>query len=165
MHSKGSNPFRSVRVQPVTSSFHLNTSSNYSYSFLSRWDEIIVGFAFFSSRKAYLSIDGRVLSSKVGSSIGNSSKFAFSSIIITSSMQESISWSSKKSMVPNSFETCEGYFISLLMSTFTVCSPTLRITSPFPQYVTARKGHPKMIGAWLSSFIIFISTTRKSTRK
>ena len=39
----------------------------------------------------------------------------------------------------------------------------------FPQSVTdfavARKGHPKMIGAWLSSLVVFISTTRKSTGK
>ena len=53
-------------------------------------------------------------------------------------------------MAPKSLEAHEGFFISLLMSTFTVCSPTLRITSPFPQSMTAfavaRKGRPKMIG-------------------
>ena len=54
-------------------------------------------------------------------------------------------------MAPKSSEAHEGYFISLLMSTFMVCSPTLRITSPFPQSMTAfavaRKRRPKMIEA------------------
>ena len=72
-------------------------------------------------------------------------------------------------MAPNSSKACEGYFISLLLSTFTVCSPTLRVTFLSPQSVTAfdvaRKGRPKMIGAWLSSLVIFISMTRKSTGK
>ena len=72
-------------------------------------------------------------------------------------------------MVPNSSEAHEGYFISLLMSTFTVCSPILRITSPFPQsmmaLVVTRKVHLKMIGAWLSSLVIFISTIRNSIEK
>ena len=72
-------------------------------------------------------------------------------------------------MAPKSSEAREGYFISLLMSSFTVCSPTLRIISPFSQSVmafsVARKGHPKMIGAWLSFLVIFISMTRKSTGK
>ena len=117
----------------------------------------------------YLSVDGRVLSSKVGSSIGSSSHLASSSIIIISSMHASISPSFEKSMAPKSSKAHEGYFISLLMSTFMVCSPTLRITSPLPQLVTtftvARKGRPKMIGAWLNSLVVFISTTRKSTRK
>ena len=74
-----------------------------------------------------------------------------------------------KLMAPKSSEAREGYFMSLLMSTFTVCSPTLRITSPFPQSVTAlavaRKGRPRIIGAWLSSLVIFMSTTKKSTGK
>ena len=68
-----------------------------------------------------------------------------------------------------SSEAHEGYFVSLLMLTFMVCSPILRTTSPFPQFVTAflvaREGRLKMIGAWLSSLVIFISTTRKSTGK
>ena len=110
---------------------------------------MITSFACSVSRKAYLSVDGRFLSSKVESSIGSSSEFSFSSIIITSSMHALISWLSEKSMAPNSSEAREGYFISLLMSTFTVGYPTLRITFPFPQSVTvfgvSRKGHPKMI--------------------
>ena len=66
VHSKGSNPFRFVKVQPIASSFCLNTFSNCSFCFISSWDKIITGFAFFSSRKAYSSVNGRVLSSKVG---------------------------------------------------------------------------------------------------
>ena len=155
VQSDGSSPFRSVRVHPIASSFRLSTSSNCSSCFISSLDEIITGFAFSSSRKAYLSVDGRVLSSKVGSSRGSSSYHTSSSIIMTSSRQASISWSSTKSIAPKSSEAREGYFINLLMSTFTVCSPTLRINSPFPQLVTAfvvaRKGRPKMIWAWLSS--------------
>ena len=72
-------------------------------------------------------------------------------------------------MAPKSSEAREGYFMSLLILTFMVCSPTLRITSPFPRSVTAlvvaRKGRPRIIGVWLSSLVIFMSTTRKSTRK
>ena len=132
MHSEGSNPFRSVRVQPIASSFLRNTSTNCSSCSLSSWDEMIIGFSYFVSRKAYLSVDGRALSSKVGSSNDSSSKFSSLSIVITSFMHALISWSSEKSMAPNSSEVHEGYFISLLMSTFMVCSPTLRITSPFP---------------------------------
>ena len=151
------------------SAFCLNTSTNFSSYLISSLDEIITGLAFSSSRKAYLSVDERVLSSKVGSSIGSSSILASLLIIITSSTQASIFVSSEKSMVPKSSEAHEGYFISLLMSIFTVCSPTLRITSTFPQSVTAlavsRKGRSKMIGAWLSSLVVFISTTRKSTAK
>ena len=72
-------------------------------------------------------------------------------------------------MVPKSSEAHEGYFISLLMSTFTVCSPTLRIIYHFPQsvmaFALARKGRPKMIEPWLSSLVVFISMTRKSIGK
>ena len=72
-------------------------------------------------------------------------------------------------MAPNSSEAREGYFICLLMLNFTVCSSTMRITSHFPQcviaFVLARKGRPKMIGAWLSSLLIFISTVRKTIEK
>ena len=53
-----------------------------------------------------MSVDGRVLSSKVGSSNGSSSRFASSSIVITSSMQPL--------MAPNSLEAHEGYFISFV---------------------------------------------------
>ena len=72
-------------------------------------------------------------------------------------------------MAPKSLEAREGYFISLLTLTFTVCSPTLRITSPFAQPVTTfavdRKGRSKIIGDLLSSLVIFMSTTKKSTGK
>ena len=95
---EGSNPFRSVRVHPIASSFSLKTSSNCLSYLISSLDEMITGFAFSSSRKAYLSVDERVLSSKEGSSIGSSSNIASSSIIITSSTQASISLLSAKSM-------------------------------------------------------------------
>ena len=127
VHSEGSNPLRSVRVQPIASSFRRNTSSNHSCCSFSSEDEMITGFACSVSRKTYLSVDGRVLSSKVGSSNGSSSNFAPLSIIITSYMQASISWASEKSMAPNSSEAHEGYFISLLMLTFTVCSPNCKV--------------------------------------
>ena len=72
-------------------------------------------------------------------------------IVITSSMQALISWVLERSMTHNSSEAQEGYFINLLMSTFTVCSPTFRITSHFPQsmmaFVVAKNGRPKMFGA------------------
>ena len=124
------------------SPFCLNTSSNCSSCFSSSSNEIITGFAFSLSRKAYLSVNGRVFSSKVGLSNGSSSNFVSSLIIISSSMQASISWSLEKSMTPNYSEAREGYFVSLLMSTFMVSSPTLRITSLYPQSVM---GHPQMI--------------------
>ena len=92
------------------SSFHLNTSSNCFSCLISSLDEIITSFAFSSSRKAYLSVDGRVLRSNQGSSIGSSSNHASSSIIITSSMVASISWSLANSMAPKSSEAREGYF-------------------------------------------------------
>ena len=112
---------------------------------------MITGPVFYVSRKAYLSVDGRVFSSNVDSSNGSSSKFDSSLIGMTSSMQTSISWSSQRSMAPKSLEAHEGYFINLLMSTFTVCSPTFKITSPFSQFVTTfavpKNGHLKMIEA------------------
>ena len=113
VHREGSNPLRSVRIQPIASSFRLNISSNYFSFFIFSLDKIITGFAFSSSRKAYLSVDGRVLSSKEGLSIGSSSNLASSSIIITSSTQASITWSSAQSMTPKSSEAREGYFHKL----------------------------------------------------
>ena len=155
VHNEGSNPLKSARVQPISCSFRRNTSSNrFSYSSLS-WEEMIIGLTCWESRKAYLSVDGRGLSSYVGSSKSSSWKSASSLIVMTSSMQVSMSWSSKRPMALKSLKACEGYFISLLMLTFTMCSLTLRITFPFPQYVTAfaiaKKGLPRIIGAWLSS--------------
>ena len=169
VHNEGSNPLKSARVQPIALSFHCKTSSNrFSCSSLS-WEEMITGLTCWESRKAYLSVDGRGLSSPVSSSKASSLKSASSLIVMTSLMQVSMSWSSNRSMAPKSLKSCEGYYINLLMLTFTVCSPTLRITSPFPQSVTtfavAKKGLLRIIGAWLSSLVIFTSTTRKSTGK
>ena len=169
VHNEGSNPLKFARVQPIACSFHRNTLSNHLSFSWSSWDEMITGFAYCVSRKVYFSVDGRVLSSNVGLSNGSSSKFTSSLIAMTSSVQASISWSSQRSMSPTSSEAREGYFINFLMSTFTICSPTFYITSPFPQsmmaFVVAKKCCPRMIGVWLSSLVIFISMTRKSTRK
>ena len=169
VHNEGFNPLKSTKVQLITFSLCCKTSSSCSsYSWLS-WDEMITCFACSVSRNAYWSVDGTVLSSNVGSSIGISSKLAFSLIVITSSIQALISWSSERSMAPNSLECREGYFINLLMSIFTVFSPTQRITSPFPYFVMAfavvRNGCPKMIGALLRSLVILMSTTKKSIEK
>ena len=132
VHNEGSNPLKSAKVQTIFCSFLCNTSSNhFSCSWLS-WDEMIIGFARCVSRKAYLSVDGRGFCSIVNSSKGSSLKLASSLIFMTSSMQASMSWLSKRSMVPKSLKACEGYFIGLFMFTFTVCSPSFRITSPFP---------------------------------
>ena len=67
VHNEGSNPLKYARVQPIACSFCRNTSSNhFSCSSLS-WEEMITGLTCWESRKAYLSVDGRGLSSPVGS--------------------------------------------------------------------------------------------------
>ena len=158
VRSEGFNPFKSIRVQPIAYSFFPIISSNrFSYSW-SSWDQMIIAFACCVSRKVYFSVDGRVLSSNISSSNDSSSKLASLLIAITYYMQASISSSSQRSMAPKSSKAREGYFIILLMSAFTVCSPTFSIASPFPQSVTAFR-------AWQSSFVIFISTTMKFFRK
>ena len=108
---------------------------------------MITDFACYVSRKAHLNVDGRLLSSNIGSS----SKLASLFIAKTSSTHALMSSSSQRSMSPKSSEAREGYFINLLMSAFTVCSPTFSIVSSFPQFVMAfmiaKKGYPKMIRA------------------
>ena len=49
---------RSIKVQQIASSFHLNTSSNCFSYLIPSLDEIITAFAFSSSKKVYLSVDG-----------------------------------------------------------------------------------------------------------
>ena len=58
----------------------------------------------------------------MGSTNGNSSRSLSSLTDLTSSMRALISSSSQMSMAPKYLETHEGYFISLLMLTFIVCS-------------------------------------------